>query len=177
MPIRRYSAKSEKSGKSVLSKAWELQRAQWESCSPEGQPEHRHHHFWHQRCGQKVSPPANQLVWADQQNINHSRKGKPLFQMCCFHKWVVGQFGTRQFGIRIIWHRTIWHQDSKNGQFGTKIVKTDNLAPGQFCTNIKKRTKMLYNVKSYNMKCIMSNCWQTKFSKLCQLFGAKKSVF
>ena len=54
---------------------------------------------------------------------------------------VVGQFGTR----------TIWHQDNlapdnlAPGQFGTNIIKTDNLAPenlapGQFGTNIIKRT-------------------------------------
>ena len=45
--------------------------------------------------------------------------------------------------------RTIWHQDRKNGQFGTEkasgqfgtnIVKMDNLAPRQFGTNIIKRT-------------------------------------
>ena len=45
--------------------------------------------------------------------------------------------------------RTIWHQHSKNGQFGTKkangqfgtnIAETDNLAPGQFGTDIIKRT-------------------------------------
>ena len=44
-----------------------------------------------------------------------------------------GQFGTRQFGTKII-KRTIWHQDNKSGQFGTKIIKVDNLAPGQFGT-------------------------------------------
>ena len=43
------------------------------------------------------------------------------------------QFGTGQFGIKII-KRTIWHQDNKSGQFGTKIIKVDNLAPGQFGT-------------------------------------------
>ena len=43
---------------------------------------------------------------------------------------VVGQFGTGQF-----YTGTIWHQHNKNGQFGT-----DNLAPGQFGTNIIKRT-------------------------------------
>ena len=126
MPIWKYSAKS---GKSVLSKAWELQRAQWESCSPEGEPEHLQHYFWHQRCGEKVSPPANQLVWADQENIKHSRKGKPFFEMCCFHIWAVGQFGTR-----IIWHRTIWHQISKNGQIGTKTANR------KFSTRIRKWT-------------------------------------
>ena len=48
-----------------------------------------------------------------------------------------------KIGGRTIWHRTIWHQDSKNEQFGTKtakiqfgtkIKKVDNLAPGQFGT-------------------------------------------
>ena len=47
------------------------------------------------------------------------------------------------FDCRTIWHRTIWHQDNKgdnlapdnkSGQFGTKIIKVDNLAPGQFGT-------------------------------------------
>ena len=28
----------------------------------------------------------------------------------------------------------MWHQDNKSGQFGTKIIKVDNLAPGQFGT-------------------------------------------
>ena len=46
---------------------------------------------------------------------------------------IVGQFSTRQFGTKII-KRTIWHQDNKRGQFGTKIIKADNLAPGQFGT-------------------------------------------
>ena len=41
---------------------------------------------------------------------------------------IVGQFGTT------IIKRTIWHQDNKSGQFGTKIIKVDNLAPGQFGT-------------------------------------------
>ena len=46
---------------------------------------------------------------------------------------IVGQFGTRQFstgqfGSKII-KRTTWHQDNKNRQFGTKMIKTDNLAP------------------------------------------------
>ena len=44
-------------------------------------------------------------------------------------KRVVGQFGTGQFGTK-----------NANGQFGTNIVKTNNLAPGQFGTNITKRT-------------------------------------
>ena len=44
-----------------------------------------------------------------------------------------GQFGTRQFGTKII-KRTIWHQDNKSAQFGTKIIKMDNLAPGQIGT-------------------------------------------
>ena len=55
---------------------------------------------------------------------------------CVFNKQnttIVGQFSTRQFGTKII-KRTIWHQDNKSGQFGTKIIKVDNLAPGQFGT-------------------------------------------
>ena len=44
-----------------------------------------------------------------------------------------GQFGTGQFGTEII-KGTIWHQDNKSGQFGIKIIKVDNLAPGQFGT-------------------------------------------
>ena len=47
--------------------------------------------------------------------------------------WIVGQFGTGQFGTKII-KQTIWHQDIKGRQFGTKIIKVDNLAPGQFGT-------------------------------------------
>ena len=74
------------------------------------------------------------------------------------------QRGGRTTWQQIIWHRTIWQKDSKNrqfgtkkangqfgtkivqngqfgtkkanGQFDTKIVKTDNLAQGQFGTNI-----------------------------------------
>ena len=49
-----------------------------------------------------------------------------------------GQFGTR----------TIGHQDIKIGQFGTKILKTDNLAPrqenGQFSTRQFGTGKFLY---------------------------------
>ena len=44
-----------------------------------------------------------------------------------------GQFSIGQFGTKII-KRTIWHQDNKSRQFGTKIIKVDNLAPGQFGT-------------------------------------------
>ena len=44
-----------------------------------------------------------------------------------------GQFGTGQFGTNIK-KRTIWHQVNKSEQFGTKIIKMDNLAPGQFGT-------------------------------------------
>ena len=63
---------------------------------------------------------------------------------------------SRVMGGRTIWHRTIgtrtiWHQDNlaldnlAPGQFGTNIIKTDNLAPdnlapGQFGTNIIKQT-------------------------------------
>merc|ERR1712240_1521 len=46
---------------------------------------------------------------------------------------IVGQFGTGQFGTKII-KGTIWHQDNKSEQFGTKIIKVDNLALGQFST-------------------------------------------
>ena len=63
------------------------------------------------------------------------------------HVWtVVGQFGTGQFGTRIIWHQDNLAPDNlAPGQFGTNIIKTDNLAPdnlapGQFGTNIIKRT-------------------------------------
>ena len=35
---------------------------------------------------------------------------------------------------------------------------------------LKMLTEMLYNVKSYQMKCFISNCWQNKFSKLSQIF-------
>ena len=57
---------------------------------------------------------------------------------------------------------------------------------------LKMLTEMLYNVKSYQMKCFISNCWQNKFSKLGQIdrckivrvpnylfltLGAKLSVF
>ena len=58
---------------------------------------------------------------------------------------LVGQFGTGQFGTGQFGTRTIWHQDYlapdnlAPGQFGTNIIKTDNLAPnnlapGQFGT-------------------------------------------
>ena len=59
---------------------------------------------------------------------------------------VVGQFGTGQFGTGQFGTRTIWHQDNlATRQFGTNIIKTDNLAPdnlapGQFGTNIIKQT-------------------------------------
>ena len=52
---------------------------------------------------------------------------------------VVGQFCTQQFGTEEFGTRTIWHQDSKNGQFGTKIVKMDNLAPRRQTDNLALR--------------------------------------
>merc|ERR1711884_938505 len=47
------------------------------------------------------------------------------------------------FDCRTIWHRkfgtkiikgTIWHQQNKSGQFGTKIIKVDNLDCKTFIT-------------------------------------------
>ena len=43
---------------------------------------------------------------------------------------VVGQFGNGQFGTRTIWHQDNLAPDNlAPGQFGTNIIKTDNLAP------------------------------------------------
>ena len=52
----------------------------------------------------------------------------PIF---CVLLEIIGQFGTGQFGTRQFGTMTILHQDN---------LATDNLAPGQFGTNIIKRT-------------------------------------